>query len=82
MSTRQQYQPPPTPHRAPGSTEHTGPALTILRDQTNLTPSSERSETEHAPFAARGGGGGGGGRGRPGGPGAAAAPGRAHSGGG
>ncbi|MGV9543586.1 hypothetical protein ACWDSF_19885, partial [Nocardia beijingensis] len=43
---------PPTDSRS-GSGRHTDPAPPTLRDQINLTPSFERSETEHPPFAAR-----------------------------
>ncbi|WP_280301485.1 hypothetical protein, partial [Nocardia abscessus] len=54
-----------------GSAEHAGPIFTTSRDRKNLTPSSERSETEHASWGgARGGGGGGGGGGGARGPGA------------
>ncbi|MEU6828374.1 hypothetical protein ABZ894_06945, partial [Nocardia beijingensis] len=36
-----------------GSGRHADPLLPTLRNQMNLTPSFERSETEHPPFAAR-----------------------------
>ncbi|MEU1992607.1 hypothetical protein, partial [Nocardia sp. NPDC019304] len=36
-----------------GSGRHADALLLTLRNQMNLTPSFERSETEHPPFAAR-----------------------------